>query len=50
MDDYVIQMVDNMVEENEELDIALGELADDESGWVAESNDEDFDFDGNLRE
>ena len=50
MDDYVIQMVDNLVEENKELDVALGELADDKSGWVAESNDFDFDFDKNLRE
>ena len=50
MDDYIIQMVDNLVEENEELDITLGELADDKSGWVVENNDEDFDFDSNLWE
>ena len=41
MDDYIIQMVDNLVEENKGLDIALGESADDEIGWVADSNDED---------
>ena len=50
MDDYVIQMVDNLVEENKELDVALGELANDKSGWVAESNGEDFDFNGNIGE
>ena len=29
---------------------ALGELANNENGWVAESNGKDFDFDGNLGE
>ena len=43
-------MVDNLVEENEELDVALGKLANNESGWMVESNGKDFDFDRNLRE
>ena len=47
LDDFVVRMVDNLVGENEELDIALGRGISESSGWVAESNDEDFDYDGN---
>ena len=47
MDDFVVRMVDNLVEKNEELDVVLGQGISESSGWIAESNDEDFDFDSN---
>ena len=31
-DDMVVQMVDNLIEENKELDVFLGQSADDEGG------------------